>query len=110
MPGHSPAARPEQDTSLKLHLPDRPTKIFFLECLESFCCLPLFEEDLGCLRGMLMVVPTPCLHPLCPSTGHFVLHASLCDTGPLPWLSPVHSEVTQGTVGTYGIFHWAPVL
>lgn len=63
--------------------------------LGSFSRLPLFGEDLGGLRGMLVVVPTPCLHPLHPSTGHSALHAPLCDTGPSPWLSPLCSEVTQ---------------
>lgn len=59
---------PKQDTSIKLHLQDGPTKIFFLECLVSFPHLPLFGEDLGGRRGMLVVVPTPCLHPPCQST------------------------------------------
>ena len=96
---------PKQDTSVKLHLQDGPIKIFFLECLASFPHLPLLGEDSGGLRGMLVVVPTPCLHPLCPSTGHIALYASLCDSGPLLWLFLIHSEVTRGPVGTYGIFH-----
>lgn len=95
----------KQDTSVKLHLPDGQTKIIFLECLAIFPHLPLFGKDFGGLRGMLMVVPTLCLHPLHPSTRHIALHASLCDTGPLRWLSLIHSEVTQSPVGMYDIFH-----
>lgn len=94
----------KQDTSVKLHLPDGRTKIIFLECLAIFPHLPLFGEDLGGLRGMLVVVPMLCLHPLHPSTRHIALHASLCDTGPLCWLSLIHSEVTQSPVGMYDIF------
>jgi len=100
----SPAAGPEHKTSLNLLRQDGLTETFFLECLESFSHLPLFGEDLVGLRGMLVVAPIPCLHPLHLSTGHIALHASLCDTGPLPCLSPINSEVTQGSVGIYGIF------